>query len=252
MMDFLGRDGKAPNFVSAKTRLDKALAGGVAAAHYPLATMYYRGNIGEEPDYEQAIRHTRIAVDGGDTDAMALMGEMYYYGKGVGRDYDRAAELLLRSVADKTEEAKKYNYLLGRMYYYGQGMDQDYNKAAAHVMHAAGTGNVEAEVLLANMYYYGRGVDRNMDSALFYLQKGLTENLPAALSLRWRMYYYGDGKEWSDEKAVELLELASRNGDEDAASLLRERSMRESEKERVRLERPQDALRRLQGQGVNN
>lgn len=247
MLDFLG-GARPPDFTAAKEHLDKAIEGGIKAANYPLAMMYYRGDIGEGVDYEQALEHVRIAVGAGDADAKALLGEMYYYGRGVRRDYDQAAKYLLESVRDEETEEKKYNYLLGRLYYYGHGIDQDYDKAAAHVMHAAGMGNLEAKALLANMYYYGRGVNQNLDSALFYLKDGLKANVPGALSLRGRMYYYGDADEWSDEKAVELLDAAAKAGDEDAAALLRERSMRESEKEKLKEELKKEAMRKLQSQ----
>lgn len=222
MIDFLVPDEAGGNGLAvAGEYLEKALRLGVEEAHYPLAVLYYRGAVGEGPDYAAAMRHLEPALAAGDDKAKALLGEMYYYGRGVAQDFDKAASNLEASVSGKGED-EKYNYLLGLMYYEGQGVKKDFNKAAGHVMYAANHGNPEARVLMATMYYYGRGVARSMDKALTYLEDSVEAEDPAALALRGRMYYYGDGGEWSEDKARDMLRRAAEAGNEEAEDLLRQ------------------------------
>ena len=55
-----------------------------------------------------------------------MLGEIYYYGKGVEQDYKKAAEFFEKSC----ESGDKYGcYELGKMYEKGEGVEQDKSKA---------------------------------------------------------------------------------------------------------------------------
>lgn len=61
-------------------------------------------------------------------------------------------------------------YLLGEKYYFGRGVRQDYAKAAEYYHKAAELGNVKAAVCLGYMYRDGRGVARSQSDAEKWLR----------------------------------------------------------------------------------
>ena len=63
----------------------------------------------------------------GNAEVQNLLGEMYFLGKGVKQDYQKAAEWY-RKAAEQGRANSQYN--LGFMYENGQGVKQDFQEAA--------------------------------------------------------------------------------------------------------------------------
>jgi TPR repeat protein len=112
----------------------------------------------------------------GDYKAKYELGECYYFGEGVEKDYEKAVELF-KSVANLEEEdydgdwdnlywdVDLAKFLLGELYYYGEGVKQDY-KQAVHWLSLSD--NENATKLLADCYYYGLGVEVDYYKAFKY------------------------------------------------------------------------------------
>ena len=74
------------------------------------------------------------------------MGNMYYCGEGVEKDYDEAAKWYRTAAEQGDQEAW---YKLGNMYYRGEGVKKDTAEAAKWYQKAAEQGHEEARRLLA-------------------------------------------------------------------------------------------------------
>ena len=79
-------DGATPNEAQALKRLRRAAAQGNVNAEAVLGAMYYLGR-GVGRNYAQALVWLRRAAAGGNVHAEAVLGAMYYRGRDVGRSY---------------------------------------------------------------------------------------------------------------------------------------------------------------------
>ena len=78
-------------------------------------------------DFASAQQHYQIAVNLQHAEAMYNLALMYAYGRGVGQDYHRAAELFDTAAQQHGHPASMY--YLGMMHTHGQGVQLDYNLA---------------------------------------------------------------------------------------------------------------------------
>ena len=95
----------------------------------------------------------------------ALLGDVYYLGHGVPKDYEAAVKWYQRA-------ANKGNALsqstLGDIYYYGYGVPQNYVEAAKWWQLAANQGAHVAQLNLSVMYANGNGVPKNLVKSHMY------------------------------------------------------------------------------------
>jgi len=95
----------------------------------------------------------------------ALIGDTYYYGHGVSRDYTEAARWYRRAAAHSNAMAES---TLGDIYYYGRGVPQDYAVAAQWWQRAADQGVAVAQLNLGVIYANGDGVPKDYVKSHFY------------------------------------------------------------------------------------
>ena len=163
--------------------LVKAAESGDAEAQHNLGRAYETGR-GVAKDEAQALAWYRKAAAQGWEDAIARLEELgeslsderadaadpddpaelyrlglaYEEGKGVRRDYNRAA-VLHRKAAERGDAGSQYR--LARMYAHSWGVDLDDEQAAAWYRKAAERGHTEAQFRLGLAYEDGRGVPRD-------------------------------------------------------------------------------------------
>ena len=101
----------------------------------------------------------------------SLIGDAYYYGHLVPRDYAEAARWYRRAAANGNAMAR---VTLGDMYYYGRNLPQDYVAAVYWWQLAADQGVALAQLNLSVMYANGDGVTRD------YVKAHMYANLAAA------------------------------------------------------------------------
>ena len=101
----------------------------------------------------------------------ALVGDAYYYGHGVARDYTEAARWYRRAAENSNVMAQS---TLGDIYYYGRGVPQDFVEAGQWWQLAAEQGMAVAQLNLGVMYANGDGVPQD------YVKSYLYTNLAAA------------------------------------------------------------------------
>jgi len=130
-------------------------------AEADLGDMYYHGR-GIQRDYGEALRWYRKAADQGNANGEDGVGTMYDYGRGVPQDYTDALGWY-RKAADQGHAESENGIAL--MYSQGHGVPQDYTEALRWYRKAADQGYAKSQYNLGNMYYYGRGVPRNRSEA---------------------------------------------------------------------------------------
>jgi TPR repeat protein len=101
----------------------------------------------------------------------ALVGDAYYYGHGVARDYTEAARWYRRAAENSNVMAQS---TLGDIYYYGRGVPQDFVEAGQWWQLAAEQGMAVAQLNLGVMYANGDGVPQD------YVKSYVYTNLAAA------------------------------------------------------------------------
>ncbi len=122
----------------------------------------------ERGDYAGEIPLLKPLADQGNADAQAILGFMYYTGKGVPQNYVQAVKWY-RLAADQGYARAQTN--LGFMYDSGQGVPRDYVQAVKWYRLAADQGNARAQTNLGVMYRNGQGVPR--DYVLAYMWSNL-------------------------------------------------------------------------------
>jgi TPR repeat protein len=104
-------------------------------------------------------------AEGGVGTIEALIGDAYYYGHGVSRDYTEAARWYRRAAENSNAMAQS---TLGDIYYYGRGVPQDFVEAALWWQLAAEQGVAVAQLNLGVMYANGDGVPQDYVKSHFY------------------------------------------------------------------------------------
>ena len=105
----------------------KAAKQGNAFAQYSLGDIFYT-----KKDYKKAFEWYILSINNDDrksafteTPIFARIGEMYYIGKGIGKNYQKALQWYMK--AAKSENADAYaQYSIGHMYDKGQGVKKNY------------------------------------------------------------------------------------------------------------------------------
>jgi hypothetical protein len=137
------------------------VAAGVAA---------YRKN-----DFATALQQLTPLAEQGNGIAQAYVGQMYFYGKGTGKNETTALEWFNKALPWLQQEANQGNPLaqlnLGNMYSNGYGVKQDYVEALNWFRKAADQGDSWGQKNLGGMYATGRGVKQDYAEALNWYRK---------------------------------------------------------------------------------
>src|SRR5262249_60718757 len=113
-------------------------------------------------DYTTAMSMARPLAEDGNARAQALLGQMFYRGRGVATD-DREAAIWFRRAADQGNATAQF--FLGGMYDEGRGVPQDYHESARWYQRAAEQGDGQAQYNLCLAYARGEGVEQNLVTA---------------------------------------------------------------------------------------
>jgi TPR repeat protein len=114
------------------------------------------------------LEHYEAAVRRQSAYAARNLGEAYYEGRLVPKDYQKSYQYY-EQAADWGMPVTHYS--LGYMHEYGQGVPITLTEAAYHYRLAALEGNQEALRRLINFYLTGMGVSLDLDRAIFWMQQ---------------------------------------------------------------------------------
>ena len=114
-----------------------------------------KSSVADESDLNGEDKSEIVATVG---DAEYAIGDIYYNGKGVSRDYVIAAEYWLNAANQGNAQAQ---YAVGQLYGLGNGVKQNFIMAVNWYLKAADNGNVDALDALSEAYKAGKGVHRS-------------------------------------------------------------------------------------------
>lgn len=145
-------------YLNAKKRVKKE----GKAAYYILANCYL-GGIGVKKNERKGFKLFLKGAKGHVKECYSSVGLLYLYGQGTKKNIKKALYWF-----EKDTESGFANGLLGVLYYEGKEVGQDYQKAFQHLIKGMEySQNPSADVRrhIARCYYYGQGTEKNLDKA---------------------------------------------------------------------------------------
>ena len=140
-------------------------------------------------EIEKGIEQYEKAAANEDGTAMSLLGDLYYEGELVERDFDKAYAWYSKAF---TRYFESTYFGLGRCYLYGAGVERNEKKAVRYLKKAARYVE-EAKFELGNCYFNGWGVPVNKELAKKLWDqaaKNENENAKKALEQNFRRIIY--------------------------------------------------------------
>lgn len=147
------------------------------------------------------------------------LGDMYYFGKGVEKDYYKAFHLY--EEADRLGNADA-TCRLGWMYKCGIVAEKDDNKAFSLFKSSAERGSAIGQFHLSSMYSQGRGVPEDRSQAFYWCQKAAEQGYDEAQESLGNKYKRGLGVKKNKSKAIEWYKKAAAQGNKDAIYALKQ------------------------------
>jgi hypothetical protein len=145
----------------------------------------------------------------GDAKSQYKLGNVYYLGDGVRRDYSQA-EFWYRKAAEQGDPDSQF--MLGGLYHFGQGVPQDSAQAFAWVKKAADQGHTDAEFFISTCYSEGWGVPKDDVQGMVWLRKAAEQGHFNSQFMLGRAYEAGDfGVPQDYAEAYFWLDIASGN-----------------------------------------
>mgnify|MGYP000290806354 CR=1 FL=1 len=180
-----------------------------AAKGYPNYQYFYACDLFDEDKHEEAYPLFCKAAKAGEPRAYFFVGNYYENGVAAPHDDAKAAEYYQKAIDSNIPvKAGCYNRL-GAMYFDGRGVEQDYDKAFRLLKWAddsGKTGNWGA-YYLGYCYTYGEGTERDYVLARKYLEAVDWECQDAFFLLGW-LYCNGEGGPEDIAKGVSYLQKA--------------------------------------------
>jgi serine/threonine protein kinase/TPR repeat protein len=202
----------AHDYENASPLLTGAATAGNRDAMRLLGDLYFDGK-GYKKDDQRAANWYQKAATAGDPTAMADLAFLYENGKGVPQDYDQAHYWYTKAAAAGEAHAM---YRLGKFYEDGVNVQQDYRKAREWYQKAAEAGDVEAMFSLAGFYHHSNGGKK--DDALafqWYLKAANAGHIDAMANLA-ALYEKGWGVQQDYAEARKWYQKAADAGSPDA------------------------------------
>jgi hypothetical protein len=147
----------------------------------------------------------------GDALAQYRLGTLYALGKGVDKDYARAAPLL-RAAAESGLAEAQYDFAV--LCENGFGVDKDAGQAIVWYRKAAAQGNADASLSLGYAFAKGIGVDRDMGEAAQWFRRAAERGVVDAQYNLAFLYENGEGVPKSMIDAYGWYSIAAAHGDQ--------------------------------------
>ena len=148
---------------------------GLAKAQGELAEYYFKN----EPNSDEAIRWGERATEKENLTGIIVLGNIYYHGKGVEKDYAKALQYFEQAL-QLDKDNRHVQDQLGMMYYKGEGVEVDFRKAAEFCKLAANKGQPGCQYYLGLMYVNGEGVTQDIDRGVSWMRKAAAQDFSIA------------------------------------------------------------------------
>jgi uncharacterized protein len=158
----------------------------------------------------EKIAATELAAEQGNIKAQYHLGLMYYEGKGVTKDLEKAFHWFKKAAEQGDIKAQ---YHLGSCYELGLGVTKDLEKAFHWFKKAAEQGHARAQLIIGSWYIHGNGVTKNDNQALYWIEKAAEQGDVDAQAQLALIYYYGKVVPHDIKKMFYWLTKAAEQGD---------------------------------------
>lgn len=152
------RQGRETNdLAKAVDCFQKAVAQGHQGAAWLLGDMYAAGNAVLPRDGKKAAEIYAIITE---PIGKFKLGQLYYHGNGVERDFKKAHELFTQALTAKKFSVYAAEGYFGGMHFWGEYLEQDYRKAAEYLKEYIKTEqwqDPDLDYCYAHMRYHGLG-----------------------------------------------------------------------------------------------
>ncbi|PKP30345.1 MAG: hypothetical protein CVT99_13535 [Bacteroidetes bacterium HGW-Bacteroidetes-16] len=207
----------AKDYSKANDWLHKAADKGNSQAMYIIGLLYYNGE-GVDQDYNVAFIWSKKAADKGVAGAMNTIGACYANGYGVPVNTTEAINWY-KKAAKKGEEKALAN--LGYCYKNGTGLPKNVSESIIWFTKACEKGNSDACFQIGFLYHDGVEVKQDFQEARNWYNKSIRidNNLNALKNLGW-MYENGQGEQQNISKASDCYKKATEKNDSRSMYLL--------------------------------
>ena len=164
-------------------------------------------------DYATALEEWLPVANGGHAEVQAMLGVMYFDGRGVPQDYAEALRWY-HLAAEQGLAVAQLN--LGVMYGNGQGVPKDQAEEMKWYLLAAEQGHAVAQSNLGLIYSNGQGVPQDYVEAVKWYRKAAEQNNTVAQFNLGFMYAEGKGVPQDYVQAHIWFDVAAAKGHEDA------------------------------------
>ena len=175
---------------------------------FKIGENYYKGR-GVSKNYTWAREWYHKAAVQGYAPAQHALADLYYYGRGVSKDYAEAVKYY-RAAAEKDYAMAQYR--LGVFYVGGGTIPRDCTEAVKWFSKAAEQGYDNAQYYLGVMYTIGSGVPHDYTEAVRWYRKAADQGHEGAKHNLGDMYFFGQGVDQDFEKAMEWYREAAEQG----------------------------------------
>lgn len=156
-------------------------------------------------DHEAAAAELERLAKAGDTEAQASLAELYFVGRGVGRDQNAAIDWFRRAAEGGHVAAQVH---LGMI----QAQMQDFEQSARWFEKAAEQGDAEGMTNLAILYFRGLGVEQDRARGFDWLTKAAVQGDPANQLQLGMLYMDGAGGEPDVDNGLKWIRRAAEQG----------------------------------------
>lgn len=177
-----------------------------------IGNMYYKGQ-GVNKDYKQAVKWFSKAAEQGHVLAQCNLGVMYENGWGVSQNYHEAVQWY-RKAAEKGFAQAQYS--LGLAYMQGQGITRNDKEAQIWLRKAAEQGYILAQCSLGILLIEGQGVPKDHQEAAKWFRKAAENGYAQAQYNLGILYYNGQGVPQNYQEAIQWYRKAAEQGDASA------------------------------------
>lgn len=180
-----------------------------------ISDMYYYGR-GVARNYTVAMKWAEKAAESGNGYGQYRLGVMYWLGEGVRKNRAEAEKWFLKALENCGNMAERGNadcqFAMGVMQHMGLGMKQDYAGAVNWYRKAAEQDHADAQLNLGVMYEYGYGVKKDYTEAFKWYSKAAEHGISSAQNNLGYLYSRGYGVPKDISEAVKWYEKAAAQG----------------------------------------
>lgn len=185
----------------------------------PIAWADFEQDLSASSNDPQALRELHARAESGDTEAQFNMGNLFFKGREVVRDYAEAAKWYrLAALKDYAQAQLK----TGMMYDAGVGVEQDYIEAVRWYRLAAAQGLARAQLNLGVAYAEGQGVSKDEVEAVKWFRLAADQGETQAQFNLGLAYANGEGVTQDFVEAYRWARLAETHGNKMAGALAQE------------------------------